>query len=418
MTLVVLTYGSSATEAELGEGTRAGAPRANRRAMLLIGLVAAAACLAAVGMVPNQQQDVLDSDDLNMYSQADTEYSHADDVAAMGLGTANQVLSGLSDTNKAWIGTGDEASLQSLRSETQYDPNSDSGADRAAEADLDDENMPLSDSLTIPTPPIDTDSTSTLHGLQGAHSRANAHGDDDNELHMGLSALRKHVISQDIDQPRQQQKEREQHIFREAARKEAEMKASLHAAAAARKAKHAVHHSHGARRGKGESSRHRGGGNSGYQKGAVKEAEKELKALRRQAQHKEAGIKQKDEVNIEALKMEEKDAEKDERRRLAEVQKQVSGQAKLLEAHIAELKKARGHEGAKGASPAQEERLKQQIAAIKRKDKQRLAVLTARLQKVDAGKATKPPAKKGRLEAEDARLESLAALKVRSQHMA
>jgi len=100
------------------------------------------------------------------------------------------------------------------------------------------------------------------------------------------------------------------------------------------------------------------------------------------------------------------------------VQKQVSGQAKLLEAHIAELKKARGHEGANGASPAQEERLKQQIAAIKRKDKQRLAVLTARLQKVDAGKATKPPAKKGRLEAEDARLESLAALKVRSQHMA
>lgn len=78
-------------------------------------------------MVPNQQRDVLDSDDLNMYSQADTEYSHADDVAAMGLGTANQVLSGLSDTNKAWIGTGDEASLQSLRSETQYDPNSDSG---------------------------------------------------------------------------------------------------------------------------------------------------------------------------------------------------------------------------------------------------------------------------------------------------
>ena len=70
------------------------------------------------------------------------------------------------------------------------------GADRAAEADLDDENMPLSDSLTIPTPPIDTDSTSTLHGLQEAHSRANAHGDDDNELHMGLSALRKHVISQ------------------------------------------------------------------------------------------------------------------------------------------------------------------------------------------------------------------------------
>ena len=40
------------------------------------------------------------------------------------------------------------------------------------------------------------------------------------------------------------------------------------------------------------------------------------------------------------------------------------------------------------------------------------------VQKVDAGKATKPPAKKGRLEAEDARLESLAALKVRSQHMA
>ena len=115
--------------------------------------------------------------------------------------------------------------------------------------------------------------------------------------------------------------------------------------------------------------------------------------------------------------MEEKDAEKDERRRLAEVQKQVSGQAKLLEvsrhdvcgrarvhgnihpptypptnthsracmhahlqAHISELKKARGHEGANGASPAQEERLKQQIAAIKRKDKQRLAVLTARLQ--------------------------------------
>ena len=40
------------------------------------------------------------------------------------------------------------------------------------------------------------------------------------------------------------------------------------------------------------------------------------------------------------------------------------------------------------------------------------------VQKVDAGKATKPLAKKGRLEAEDARLESLAALKVRSQHMA
>ena len=84
------------------------------------------------------------------------------------------------------------------------------------------------------------------------------------------------------------------------------MKASLHAAAAAKKAKHAVHHSHGARRGKGESSRHGGGGNSGYQKGAVKEAEKELKALRRQAQHKEAGIKQKDEVSSAALKLDEK----------------------------------------------------------------------------------------------------------------
>lgn len=130
---------------------------------------------------------------------------------------------------------------------------------------------------------------------------------------------------------------------------------------------------------------------SSYRRGKVGKAEAQLAALEKQVHKQEAAIKGKDEKNIQALKMEEQQAKKDELHRLASLKAHEDSMSKLLHSRIEKLKHERTeHRMQAEKVERQEAKLKAKMAAVKDADKQRLARLQKKLDKLGAGKASAP----------------------------
>ena len=125
---------------------------------------------------------------------------------------------------------------------------------------------------------------------------------------------------------------------------------------------------------------------SSYHHGKVAKAEAQLAALEKQVGKQEAAIKSKDEQNIQALKMEEQQAKKDEVHRLASLKAHEESMSKLLHSRIQHLKHEREQNHLQNEKAARKEKqLEAKMAAVKDADSKRLAKLQEKLDKIGAG---------------------------------
>ena len=125
---------------------------------------------------------------------------------------------------------------------------------------------------------------------------------------------------------------------------------------------------------------------SSYHHGKVAKAEAQLAALKKQVGKQEAAIKSKDEQNVQALKMEEQQAKKDEVHRLASLKAHEESMSKLLHSRIQHLKDEREQNHLQNEKAARKERqLEAKMAAVKDADSKRLAKLQEKLDKIGAG---------------------------------
>jgi hypothetical protein len=338
--MAVLTYGSSMSRDAEAE-TACHVSPARRRTALLLTLVATAAFLALTSFLGAGNS----GNELVMTKQwGESEGNHWAASKLSHLGT--------------WLRTGDDSSAQ-LQPLPAYNPDDDANTDRLAQPNLDDQGIQLSGSNV-------KFFSSGLSQKDYHDSDDSVHGGNKNPDVQGLSALRNKVLSKDITKPKERQKKQEKEIFAKAERKEKELKKSLHTQASAKKLQH--------------SAQNIPSSASEYHHGQVRRAEKELTALQKQADRQEASIKRKDEINIEALQMEEKDARKDEEHHLAEIKSNEHKMAKLLESNIQNLKRERAKKHGEDAEQLKAQaRLKIKMQKIKEADHERLEALAKKL---------------------------------------
>jgi hypothetical protein len=379
--------------------------RAQRRALVLLLIFVASACLiVACSSIRKQRDELLGG----------PSYSLPPGINWQANPWAAKALAGSADD--AWLQT---SSISALPPLPAYNPNDDSTQDRLAGPNEEDDEKEIDEDESS------AQSLSYMHQTHSAEtsiaaSKSSRNTNSEYEMHkkrlnpdvQSLDALKDNILGQDSDKPAKElnrKPEKASNVLRSLQHSEKQILATHHDSMKNRNIQEIDYLKKGfkpnALERKDLLSDHpievvqnfrvpALDEPLAYSRGMIRRTEHELEALNSQEKHEEAVIRQTDGKNIAALKMEEEEAKKNMLRGLATIKRRESKMARELKAKIAQEETLAKVAAAKHVQHEKIKRLQAEMAKIKQKDDERIAALNSKLNIVyqqDANASARAP---------------------------